>query len=362
MFKRTLILIILLITSPFVSANNQDEPPISLLDMTQEERAAMEAEIEKKIAECEDTLLETGLISIEDATDIKRYCSIRVRTKGKKYGRFAKRIINERMTEVNPFVITPYKQSYILPFTLSDNFNTTPYLFTEDLGGEFESFANGMEDYEAKYQVSFKVPLTNPGLLLPGDGIYFGMTIQAWWQVYSDKISRPFRETNYQPELFYMVPMPFQLNEGNMLLSLHFEHQSNGQHQLLSRSWNRILAAITYEKNDYVVSLKPWYRLSEEDKEDPLNPLGDDNPDIEDYLGHYELTGAYAFSDDLKLSYLMRKNWKTGKGALELNVTYPLWGRLIGMVQVFTGYGESLIDYNHKQTKVGVGIALNDVF
>jgi len=320
-----------------------------------QELAAQEAEILEKIADCEKTLIKTGLINVEDGPDIKRYCTVQVRTQDKKFGRFAKRLINEKMTEINPFVITPHKQSYILPAVISDNFNRKPYGFSDE-------FSAGLEELEAKYQVSFKVPLTEPSWFVPGDGFYFGMTIQAWWQVYSDDISKPFRETNYQPEIFYMAPLPLQVNEGNLLFTLHFEHQSNGQHQLLSRSWNRVLASITYEKDNYVISFKPWYRLKEEGKTNPLQPTGDDNPDIQDFLGRYEVTGAYAFSNDLKLSYLMRKNWQTGKGALELNLTYPLWGRLIGMAQIFTGYGESLIDYNHKQTKIGLGIALTEIF
>jgi len=347
------LLVVLLVCtfSVFASEEKQEDT-----NKTPEELAEIEEKkLMQAVKKCVETLRETGLVNPEDGPDIQRYCNIHVRTQGKTFGRYAKRIINERMTEINPFVITPHKQSYILPVMVSDNFNTKPYEFFEDI-------ASGMEEIESKYQVSFKVPLTEPNLFVPGDGVYFGMTIQAWWQVYSDEISKPFRETNYQPELFYMFPLPFKFDEGNWLMSIHFEHQSNGQTQFLSRSWNRILASITYEKDNYMLNFKPWHRLKENDKTDPLQPMGDDNPDILDYMGHYEFSGAYAFSDDTKVSFMLRKNWQTGNGAIEVNVTYPLWGRLIGMAQYFSGYGESMIDYNHKQQKLGIGIALTDIF
>lgn len=315
-----------------------------------------EIALEQKIKTCASSLKDTGFVTGDEKL-IYRYCETRILSRGIKKGRLTQRIINERSTELNPFVITPHRQSYILPFVKSDNFNRKPYESNELVSGQ-------LEDYESKYQVSFKVPLRSSTLFIPGDGLYFGMTIQAWWQVYSDEISKPFRETNYTPEIFYIAPLPWQPNDGNMAFTVHFEHQSNGQTQLLSRSWNRLLASVVYEKNDFAIGVKPWYRFKENEKSDPLDPKGDDNPDIHKYLGHYEVFGAYAFNDDHKVSFNVRKNWKTGNGSIELNYSFPFPGssRLVGFAQYFSGYGESLIDYNHKQQKLGFGIAVNDIF
>ncbi|GAB3003196.1 phospholipase A [Psychrosphaera aestuarii] len=315
-----------------------------------------EIALEQKIKACAQTLKETGFVTADDKL-IFRYCETRILSRGIKKGRLAQRIINERTTELNPFVITPHKQSYILPFTISDRFNRKPYESNELISGQ-------LEEYESKYQISFKVPLRSSTLFIPGDGLYFAMTIQAWWQVYSDEISKPFRETNYTPEIFYVAPLPWKPNDGNMAFTLHFEHQSNGQTQLLSRSWNRILASVVYEKDDFAVGIKPWYRLKENEKTSPLDPSGDDNPDIHKFLGYYELFGAYAFNDQHKLSFNLRNNWNTGNGSIELNYSFPFPGssRLVGFAQYFSGYGESLIDYNHKQQKIGFGIAVNDIF
>jgi phospholipase A1 len=39
----------------------------------------------------------------------------------------------------------------------------------------------------------------------------------------------------------------------------------------------------------------------------------------------------------------------------------PLLGPLRAYVKGFTGYGESMIDYNWKQSTIGFGFALNDI-
>lgn len=308
----------------------------------------------KKIDTCINNIKKSGLY---DGTQeqLNQYCKVETLKKSFKPGRYAKRILEEKMTEFNPFVITPHKPSYILPATITDNFNREPYEFVED-------YALGMKIVEAKYQVSFKIPLNSGDLLTRGDGLYFGMTIKAWWQLYSSEISKPFRETNYQPEIFYRSPLPWKPFGGNMGYAVSFEHQSNGQTQILSRSWNRIVGSLIFEKGDYMLMFNPWYRIPETDKTDPLSSKGDDNPDIEDYMGNYEMYGAYAFNDHNKITVLVRKNWRTGNGAIELNYTYPLHHKLIGTIQYFSGYGESMIDYDHKQQKFGLGIALTEIF
>jgi len=58
---------------------------------------------------------------------------------------------------------------------------------------------------------------------------------------------------------------------------------------------------------------------------------------------------------------MLRGNPATGKGAGQLTwMSPPLWGPMKAYVQVFSGYGESMIDYDWNQTTIGVGVAMND--
>ncbi|EDQ01167.1 phospholipase A1 [Shewanella benthica KT99] len=116
-----------------------------------------------------------------------------------------------------------------------------------------------------------------------------------------------------------------------------------------------------FEKENWVWFVRPWYRLSEDTKTDPLEPGGDDNPDIADYMGHAEYGVGYDFGD-YELSVKLRQNFSTSNGAVQVNLTTPLYGKLKGYVTFFNGYGDSLIDYNHNQTRFGLGIALNNMF
>ena len=107
------------------------------------------------------------------------------------------------------------------------------------------------------------------------------------------------------------------------------------------------------EKDNFVFSFKPWYRIKE-DKDD-------DNPDIEKYLGHFELQSVYKYNDH-SFALMVRNNLRTGenRGAAQLDWTFPLHRNFKGYVQWFNGYGESLIDYNHNVNAIGLGYAWYD--
>jgi len=144
-------------------------------------------------------------------------------------------------------------------------------------------------------------------------------------------------------------------------MRIGFSHQSNGQTGTLSRSWNRIYANFVWEKNRFVFSLKPWWRIPEDEKENRLQAEGDDNPDIERYLGHFEFTTSYRRKDQ-EFSLKLRNNLRSSnKGAVQLDYTFPLWRGIRGFAQYFNGYGESLIDYNANVERFGVGILLSDL-
>ena len=265
-----------------------------------------------------------------------------------------KRLIREVATENNSRVITPHKRSYFLPFSYIDAPNNVKTIVGDNL--------TDLDNLEAKFQISFKAPIKT-SLFTELDALYFGFTIKSYWQMYNSEYSSPFRETNYQPELFYSIKNDWQIgNWKNQVNFFGFEHQSNGRSQFFSRSWNRIYANFVFEKDDWVVSFKPWYRIPEKDKEFESDPEGDDNPDIHKYMGNFELTTVYHWNEQ-NFSLMLRNNLRSNnRGAVQLDWSFPIGKRFKGYLQYFNGYGESLIDYNYSEQRLGLGILLSDFF
>ena len=106
-----------------------------------------------------------------------------------------------------------------------------------------------------------------------------------------------------------------------------------------------------------MVYVKARYRIPEDDKPFPESPEGDDNPDITDYLGHSDIHLYYALPKGLLLHFLMRGYIGTDKGNVSLNTSFPLTGDSDSffLVRLFSGYGESMMDYNKSINRIGVG-------
>lgn len=263
------------------------------------------------------------------------------------------RIVDEKTTMMESFVLTPHKPNYILPIS----YNSNPNDILEDLSGD-ERLA--LNNNEVQFQVSLKVPVATKIFASEWD-IYAAYTGRSFWQAYNSEASSPFRDTNHEPEVWLSRPVDWQIGALDVkALRFGFVHQSNGRSQLLSRSWNRIYADFIFEVDEFSFSFKPWYRIAEDEKTDPLDPSGDDNPDIEDYMGHFELLSAYKYNDHT-FSLLLRNNLESENyGALDLSWSFPLTDKVKGYVKYFNGYGETLLDYNHRSNRVSVGFVVAD--
>lgn len=259
-----------------------------------------------------------------------------------------KRQQSDELALQNPFSISQHKLNYILPVS---------YVKDPNPIGVTELDQENVDNLEAKYQISMKLPIH-----LSEDatsGAYLGFTATSFWQVYNSEVSKPFRETNYEPEIFYSWQTDYRfLGIKFNQVNLGFNHQSNGQSGLKSRSWNRLFASAVFSDEDSVYFLKTWYRIKEDTKETPTSPTGDDNPDITHFLGHFEI-GYGKKVGNFNVFTLIRNNLKSdNKGSIELNLTYPINDRYDFVIQYFNGYGDSLIDYNRHQQRVGLGIQL----
>ena len=223
---------------------------------------------------------------------------------------------------------------------------------------------------ELKFQISFKTELMSRQLfhdigvtpLLGHVGIdsvrlWFGYTQRVNWQAFNHKDSRPFRETNYEPEAILTFGTGNE-GDGFKLVNLGLSHESNGQTETQSRGWSRLYAQGGWEWGRLSLLARAWHRI-------PENANDDDNPDIKDYMGRGDLVTRYQTAGGYVTSLLLRHNLQSvpGRGYVQLDWATPLLDALGAArlhVQLTSGYGETLIDYNHKQTTIGIGVSFGN--
>jgi phospholipase A1 len=223
----------------------------------------------------------------------------------------------------NLFSLLPHKPNYII---LSNNIgspNVRP--FNEALPNK----DTHLQPWETKFQISFKVPvardLFNKADFIP-TALFFNRLIK--------KALSPFRDSNHEPETWLSFENNTKvLGFHNRVIRTIFSHQSNGQSGSLSRNWNRVYVDFLFERDNWYFSLKPWWRVPEDNE-------SDNNPDIDDFLGNFELDGNYKHQQH-NFSFLARNNLRSSDnhGADELGWSLPISDNVRGYFQWLNGYG-----------------------
>ncbi len=266
------------------------------------------------------------------------------------------RVALETLNRSNRYLLTPHKRNYFFPASYTRTPNETPYRATNNQA------LSELKRTEAEFQLSIKI-LVRENIFGDNGHLYLGYTNHSLWQVYSENESAPFRETNHQPEFILNFTNDWEmLGFKNVLNEFSLTHQSNGQGGALSRSWNRVMLNSVFQRGRLAFALTPWYRLPESAQKYPGDPDGDDNPDINHYMGNFELNTAYKHREDI-FSLMIRNNLDAdNKGAWELSWSFPVSANLRGQFKYFNGYGHSLIDYNTDQEIFALGIVFTDLF
>lgn len=258
----------------------------------------------------------------------------------------------ERAGKRGTFNFIGYRPNFILPLHATTRINRSPQSPTREAVQR-----PGFKNVETKLQISIRTKLIED-ILLPEADLWFGFTQQSLWQVFDGQGSSPFRSTDYEPELIYVAPIAAGMQALPLgwrwrFVQLGLAHQSNGQDKPLSRSWNRVYLGTGVERGEYSIVARIAKRIPESD---------DDNPDLTTFRGRGDLLMQWT-PGRATASLLYRNNLRGfRRGALQFDWTYPVAGNRHGglrwYLQVFSGYGETLTDYNFRQTSIGAGVTL----
>ncbi len=254
-----------------------------------------------------------------------------------------KKEIMQAQQDSNPYIISLYEPTYIMPFAYTSSFNSAAESNAPDNAG--------LNNIETKFQFSVKTAIWR-NFFGYKNSLNLAYTQLSFWQVYN-KETQFFRESNYKPEIFFSNNIDRKLfgNWSFSFINLGAMHQSNGRGGIYERSWNRVYVEGIISNKNWLISIRPWYVIH--------GASLDNNPDIANYLGHERLLFSYKFySQTISLTAYNLEN--ITRASTQLTWSFPLVKQLRGYVQAFSGYGQSLIEYNHHENTISVGIALND--
>ena len=225
-------------------------------------------------------------------------------------------------------------------------------------------FLYGSGDPAAKFQLSFRYLLfakdTWIAKQIPMMGnLNIAYTQRTLWDVNGG--SSPFYDTSYIPEIGFQFFAPEPDQKGMMMWlgwQAAIQHESNGKSGLDSRGLNTIFVRAAFTIGD----LDGWHLTVAPRLFTYLSTSGR-NSDIADYRGYGELRLVLAKHDGLALSISGAPGEDFDHGYAQIDFTIPsrLWsqtGSAFFHIQYWTGYGESLLDYNQSNDAVRLGFSI----
>ena len=230
------------------------------------------------------------------------------------------------------------------PFSIyKDNFFITGIPFNRNIDGETA---------DSKFQISFRHRLTRSRL--PFDTFfYLTYTQKSFWDIYRE--SAPFRDSNYNPGIglgrYIIVD-----NKLTGAAFLQMEHESNGRDSIESRSTNWIgFSGKYFLTSNLAASFKITIPFM----------TGEDNSDLYDYRGTGYFTADYKTSDNkwwLTGTYSLRKSVKAIN--LKFSAGYKISEIFNQYIfgELYSGTGDSLLDYKRKDVQLRVGICIKPDF
>ncbi len=259
--------------------------------------------------------------------------------------------------------IETHRPNYLL-FSHSDHQNNNPQSPSRP-----NAENRNLDAQDLKFQLSLKtelfsnIPLIRDLPYVTSSRIWGAYSQKSYWQVFDADASRPLRENNYEPEIILSLGVNNAVDGVKKdyiprMVNLGLVHQSNGRTNPTSRSWNRLYLESGWEVTDRLsLMVRPWWRIPEASDKD-------DNPDIEKFLGYGDVTVRYETpSGKTAVSVLMRNNLRSdNKGFAQIDLQQRMFNNPYIKLHMLlsSGYGESLLDYNHSQTTLGFGISLGE--
>ncbi|MGO9528557.1 MAG: phospholipase A [Verrucomicrobiia bacterium] len=239
----------------------------------------------------------------------------------------------------------------------------------------WEFFADHMSFYEpiyfilgtypaAEFQVSLKYKLLDlKENWNPFTHLYFGYTQTSFWELFTRDPA--FYDTSYKPSAFLYYPDVFQNKFFQLDLQLGGEHESNGRGGTEERSMNTMYlqpkATVDLPYNlQFSLQPRAWFYVD----------VGDNNYDMDQYHGYADLLSALTWLDPNSGEKIQLSNKLTiGDRGSHAGLLFDLRFNLAGVpvlrkfnpaiqVQYFTGYGQTLLQYNQASHALRAGLCL----